>query len=204
VPGDESDERLFERFRRGDAGAFELLVRRHRAPLFTFLVRLGVDRPRAEDVLQDTWLRAVSAAQRWEPRARFRTWLYTVARNLAADEARRAATRRAVPLADPPVEGAPPPLDGAAAPDPGPDRRAASAEIRPRLEAALAALPEEQREVFVLREYAGVPFAEIAAITGAPQPTVKSRMRYALEGLRRSLAELGVGAGDAAPGSTGT
>lgn len=203
MPADETDEKLMLRYQEGDAGAFEVLLRRHRAPLFTFLARHTGDRARAEDLLQESWMRVIGAAPRWEPRARFRTFLYTVARNLAADEARRQAFRRAEPLAAD-REGGPPAADPAA-PDPPPDRAAESARLRPKLEAALRSLPEEQREVFVLREYAGVPFAEIADITGAPEPTVKSRMRYALEGLRRALAELGVGPEDAAaPGSTGT
>ena len=62
----------------------------------------------------------------------------------------------------------------------------------PLIERALASLPEEQREVFLLREYSGIAFKEIAEVTGVSENTVKSRMRYALEGLRRRLAELGV------------
>ncbi len=203
MPTDATDEQLMLRFQGGEAGAFELLLRRHRGPAFSFLVRLTGDRPRAEDLLQETWLRVVAAAPRWEPRARFRTWLYTVARNLAADEARRRALRRADPL-DAPGPGGASPAEALADGAPGPDLAADGALLRPRLEAALAALPEEQREVFLLREYAGVPFAEIAEITGVPAPTVKSRMRYALEGLRRTLEGLGVGPGARAAGGTGT
>jgi RNA polymerase sigma-70 factor (ECF subfamily) len=70
-----------------------------------------------------------------------------------------------------------------------PEDAAGDAEVRPRLLRAIAGLPEEQREVFLLREYEGVSFAEIAEVTGAPIPTVKSRMRYALEALRRALQE---------------
>jgi len=202
VTSDLTDEELLSRFRDGDAGAFELLMRRHRATVFTFLARLTGERPRAEDLLQETWLRVVAAAPRWEPRARFRTWLFAVARNLATDEARRARHRRAEPLDAPP--GAALSLaERLPSEEPGPERAAASAELRPRLLAALAALPVEQREVFLLREQAGVPFADIAEITGVPLPTVKSRMRYALEGLQRRLLELGVAAPESS-GSTGT
>jgi len=73
---------------------------------------------------------------------------------------------------------------------PAPEDAARDAELRPRLLRAIAALPAEQREVFLLREYEGIPFAEIAEVTGAPVPTVKSRMRYALEALRRALQEV--------------
>ena len=74
----------------------------------------------------------------------------------------------------------------------GPERAAYNARLRPMLTKALAALPEEQREVFLLREYHGVSFKEIADVTGVNENTVKSRMRYALEGLRKRLSELGV------------
>jgi RNA polymerase sigma-70 factor (ECF subfamily) len=186
VPVDESDEKLMRRFQGGDARAFETLVRRHRTPLFSFLLRLTGDRGRAEDLCQDALLKAVRASAEWEPRARVQTWLYAIARNLAVDEARRQAFRRADPL----DEG---PAAAAASDDPAPDRAADAALLRPKLEAALAALPEEQREVFLLREYAGLRFHEIAEVTATPENTVKSRMRYALEGLRERLAALGVG-----------
>src|SRR5690349_997881 len=132
------------RFQDGDVRAFEELVRRHRTPVFSFLFRLTGDRGRAEDLCQETFLRVVRASEEWEPRALFRTWLYAVARNQATDEARRRAFRRTEPL-DAPGRAA------EAADDPPPDRAAEGALLRPKLEAALAALPSEQREVFVLR-----------------------------------------------------
>ena len=123
------------RFQAGDVRAFEELVRRHRTPIFSFLLRLTGDRGRAEDLCQETFLRAVRAAERWEPRALFRTWLYAVARNQAFDEARRQAFRRTEPLDDPARAAQP-------SEDPGPDRAAEAALLRPKLEAALAALPD--------------------------------------------------------------
>jgi RNA polymerase sigma-70 factor, ECF subfamily len=184
---DESDERLMLRFQGGDTRAFEALVRRHRTPVFSFLLRLTGDRGRAEDLCQETFLKVVNAADAWEERARFSTWLYAIARNLAVDESRRMAFRRAEPL------DAPGGASQAHSGDPAPDRAADAALLRPKLEAALAALPPEQREVFLLREYAGLRFAEIAEVTGTPENTVKSRMRYALEALRERLVALGVG-----------
>lgn len=179
------------RFQAGDARAFEVLVSRHRTPVFSFLLRLTADRGRAEDLCQEVLLKVVKASERWEERARFRTWLYAIARNLAVDEARRAVLRRADPLEEA-AAGA------GADPGPGPEAAAAAALIRPKLEAALAALPAEQREVFLLREHAGLRFAEIAELMHTPENTVKSRMRYALEALRLRLAALGVGPEDAA------
>lgn len=200
MPHDESDERLMRRFQAGDARAFEDLVRRHRSALWNFLLRHVGDRARAEDLLQDTFLRAVKASVGWTDRAKVTTWLFTIARNLATDELRRSVHRRAEPL-----EGrggdTPGAIDRVAAEDPPPDAVAAGALLRPRLEAALAALPEEQREVFLLREQGGMGFREIAEVTGVPENTVKSRMRYALEGLRRTLAALGI-TQDAGGGAT--
>jgi RNA polymerase sigma-70 factor, ECF subfamily len=197
LAADESDEHLMRRFQDGDARAFEVLVRRHRTKLYSFLVRLSGDRARAEDLCQEVFLKVVRAAGEWQPRARFQTWLYAIARNQATDDARRHAFRRAEPLDAPAAVAAP-------SDDPLPDRGAEAALVRPKLEAALAALPAEQREVFLLREYAGLRFAEIALVTRVPENTVKSRMRYALEGLREKLAALGLGPGDAAGARSAT
>jgi RNA polymerase sigma-70 factor (ECF subfamily) len=203
VAPDETDEQLMRRFQRGEVRAFETLMRRHRTPIHSFLCRLTGDRARAEDLTQDAFLRMVKARHEWEPRSTVRTWLFTIARHLAADEARRQFHRATEPLDATPsgepsrAERTP---DGARAPDDA----AGDAELRPRLEAALAGLPAEQREVFLLREHAGLSFPEIAEATGVNENTAKSRMRYALLGLRDRLAALGVvpgvGDGEAAGG----
>jgi RNA polymerase sigma-70 factor (ECF subfamily) len=195
VAPDETDEQLMRKFQRGDARAFETLMRRHRTPVFSFLVRLTGERARAEDLLQDTVLRVVKAAPDWEPRAAVKTWIFTIARNLATDSARRQAFRATDSLDEPGPDGAPRPLP--AAEGRAPDDAAGDALLRPRLEAALRSLPAEQREVFLLREHAGLSFPEIAEATGANENTVKSRLRYALAGLRERLAALGVGPGAA-------
>jgi RNA polymerase sigma-70 factor (ECF subfamily) len=183
-------------FKAGDARAFESLVRRHRTPVFNFILRYTGTRSRAEDVLQETWLKVVRSAREYEPKAKFTTWLYTIARNLCVDSARKESYRQATSLEAPSPgsdgdEGRP---LGEGLPDVGasPERGAHNARVRPLLERALDSLPEEQREVFVLREYSGIPFKDIAEVTGVSENTVKSRMRYALEGLRRRLGELGV------------
>ncbi|MBI3182196.1 MAG: RNA polymerase sigma factor [Myxococcales bacterium] len=184
-------------FKSGDARAFEVLVRRHRTPVFNFILRFTGQKQRAEDLLQETWLKVVRSASEYEPKARFTTWVYTIARNLCVDSARKESYRQADSL-DAPVragdegDGR---LLGELLPDVGgadPERGAHNARLRPLLERALLSLPEEQREVFILREYAGVQFKDIAQVTGVPENTVKSRMRYALEGLRRRLEKLGV------------
>jgi RNA polymerase sigma-70 factor, ECF subfamily len=184
----DSDEALVARYRRGDVAAFEALLDRHGRGVHRFLARFLADGARAEDLAQDCWLRFVDTAPRWAEGGRFKTWLYAVARNLATDEARR-AVHRAHPSLDGPVRGRPL-SETAPSPVRVPEDAAADGQLRSRLERAVGALPVEQREVFLLREYEGIPFADIAEMTGAPLPTVKSRMRYALEALRRALEEV--------------
>lgn len=184
-------------FQSGDGRAFEALVRRHRGPVFNFILRYVGQRQRAEDLLQETWLKVVRGVGEYEPKAKFTTWVYTIARNLCVDSARKEGYRKADSLEAPALRGqdGEGPALGETLPDllgTSPDRGAYNSRVRPLLEKALMSLPEEQREVFVLREYSGVPFKEIAQVTGVAENTVKSRMRYALEGLRKKLSELGV------------
>jgi RNA polymerase sigma-70 factor (ECF subfamily) len=183
---DATDEQLMLAFRDGSAAAFEQLVLRHRPRVFHFILRSVREAGRAEDLLQETWLRVIRTAGTYEPKARFTTWLYSLARNLCLDSSRRDRSRPTEPLGEAPMsQGLP---DDAASPE----RQAHDAQVRPLLEQALADLPPEQCEVFILREYSGIQFKEIAKITGASEPTVKSRMRYALQTLRQRLTELGV------------
>lgn len=193
-------------FRAGDARAFDVLVLRHRAAVFNFILRFAGQRARTEDLLQETWLKVIRHARDYEPKAKFTTWVYTIARNLCVDSARKESYRQAESL-DVPTRGPAGEAGralGELLPDGGvsPERGAHHLHLRPLLERALAALPEEQREVFVLREFSGVPFKEIGEVTGVSENTVKSRMRYALESLRRRLAELGVDESAASEGKT--
>jgi len=174
------------RFRAGDVGAFEVLLRRHLSAIHTFHFRFTGDAGRAEDLTQKTWLGIIFAAPHWQGWARFRTWALCMARTLAVDEARRAA-RQATHCPDGSCQDGASLFEGVASGVPG-----AESALLPELEAALAALPVEEREVFILREWTGVRFAQIAEITGVPVATVKSRMRHGLEALRAELRERGV------------
>ncbi|MGZ6142221.1 MAG: RNA polymerase sigma factor [Myxococcales bacterium] len=189
-----TDEELLAAYQQGDPGAFELLLRRHRAPLFSFLLRMLGDREKAEDLAQETFLRIVKGAQAWEHRARFQTWLFTIARNLCVDASRRDRFRRADSLDQTGPDDEPAMVDSVPGHEIDPARGAESARLRPVLQKALLGLPAEQREVFILREQAGIPFKEIAEMVGVNENTVKSRMRYALEGLRKALLAAGVDA----------
>ncbi|MEE2645542.1 MAG: sigma-70 family RNA polymerase sigma factor [Myxococcota bacterium] len=184
----ESDEALMLRFQSGDEVAFSHLLERLERPLFFYIYRIVKDREQAEDVLQDTFMRMVQHASSYRPEAPLRAWVYKIAKNRSLDMLRR-KDRRYQSL-DAPLthEGAFSLLDlivdeesaeGSAARD--------QSEIRERIMRAVDALPELQREVFLLREVDGLKFREIAALKEVSENTIKSRMRYALESLRYHL-----------------
>jgi RNA polymerase sigma-70 factor (ECF subfamily) len=190
--GDDSDEALMLRYRDGDVRAFEQLVTRHRKPIYNFVLRFVRDSAQAEDLTQETFLRLVKGADAYERQAKFTTWLFTIARNLCVDASRRGKLRRAQSLDAPGDgdEGGPSLVERTAADAvAGTERQAQSRELAERLRRAIEALPEEQREIFLLREVADLQFNEISNVVGVPENTVKSRMRYALEKLREALEE---------------
>lgn len=183
---DPTDEELMAAYAAGDANAFDRLFGRHRRPLFTFLLHRTESRALAEDLFQEVFLRLIRGRERYRPAGSFRAWLFTMAHNALTDDRRRAALRAAET-----VDEAPEPERTASRAERSSDpvARTHAAHLGRRLAAALRHLPADQRDVFLLRERAGLDFASIARATGAALPTVKSRMRYALAALRRRLAD---------------
>jgi RNA polymerase sigma-70 factor (ECF subfamily) len=197
VDGDESDEALMTAYRAGESRAFDKLLGRYEKPIWNFLRRFSRDAEAAEDLLQEVFLRVVKDAQQseaaWKGHAKLSTWLYTIARNLCIDRARRAVHREAASLDGTGISGAESTEslhDRLASSDAPADLVVAGRQAARRIDRAIAELPDEQREVFLMREVMELPFAEIASVVGASEPTVKSRMRYALEKLRAALADL--------------
>lgn len=191
--GDDSDEGLMLRYQGGEVRAFEVLLTKHRKPVFNFILRFVGEKAQAEDLLQETFLRVIKGADAYQKQAKFTTWLYTIARNLCVDASRRGKHRKAysldVPMnQDAGADGATL-LDVVADKSPGTDRKVISKELHGRLHAAIGKLSEDQREVFLMREFLDMPFRDIAEVVGCPENTVKSRMRYALEKLRGELEE---------------
>lgn len=183
-----------DEFRLGDADAFEILVTRHSRGLYNFLLRSVHAPARAEELLQEVLLRVIRSKDRYRRSARFTTWVYTIARNLCVDESRRARFRDHESLDAPRRRGG---HDGSQtmmstiASDELPlDLVAESPRLRERINTAVLRLPADQREVFLMRLMAGMSFREIGETVGAPENTVKSRMRYALDKLRDELADL--------------
>ena len=193
MQGDETDEELMSAYQAGDVRAFERLVARYEKPVWNFLRRFTRDGAAAEDLLQDVFLRVVKSAGEWKRTAKFSTWLFAIARNLCIDQSRRAVHRQASSLDGPLKAGADSTEtlhDRIPAAQSGADQQLSDRQAGARIDAAIAGLPDDQREVFLMREVMDMSFAEIAAVVGASEPTVKSRMRYALGKLREALTDL--------------
>jgi RNA polymerase sigma-70 factor (ECF subfamily) len=193
LPEHATDESLMVRYQRGDRQAFTILVRRHQSALFNFAVRLIGAPPVAEEVVQEAFVRVVQSAADFKHEARFTTWIYTIVRNLCTDHLRKRALRRHPSLdeAGRSSDGGDGPSLGERTEDPkaSVEREATGRELAVKIALAVEGLPDEQREVFLLREGSNLPFKEIAEITGVPENTVKSRMRYALERLQQALSD---------------
>ncbi|WP_369959096.1 RNA polymerase sigma factor [Pseudomonas benzenivorans] len=182
VPADD-DAALLRRYRQGDAKAFALLYQRHRLGLFRFLCGLCGEPALAEEIFQDTWLSLVRSDSLQRERVLFKTWLYQIARNRLIDHWRKHGKRQGLlesydeRLHEQPSEAV------------DPAQQLGLSRDRQRLQAALDDLPAEQREVFLLRAQGELELQEIAELTRTPAETVKSRLRYALQKLRRLLAD---------------
>lgn len=178
------------RYRGGDAGAFDELYGRHKGPVFRYLRRQTGNPAVAEELFQDVWMRIINARAEYEVRARFTTWLYTIAHNRLLDHL-RGAGRAVLTSFDEMIEkDALDTVVAFPAADPPPERALERKELAARLLAALEALPAPQREAFVLQQEAGLTVEQIAHATGVERETAKSRLRYALAKLRASLGDL--------------
>jgi len=178
-----SDESLLARYREGDGKAFEILYTRHRQSLYRFLLGLSGKPELADEVFQETWLSLIRSASQPQGRATFRTWLFQIARNRLIDHWRKHGARQ--PLYDSYDEQTHAVSDDAS----DPEQLLNLSRDSERLESALQSLPADQREVFLLRAHGDLDLAQIAILTETPLETVKSRLRYAQQKLRRLLAE---------------
>jgi RNA polymerase sigma-70 factor, ECF subfamily len=181
------------RYQRGDRNAFASLVRRHTRPVFNFILRQVGDFSIAEETTQEVFLRVVQKASHFKHEARFSTWLYTIARNLCIDHLRKQSLRRHPSLDQPLTRAESGRTLGDSIADPhyrsSVERNALSQQVGQCVIEAVELLPAEQKEVFLLREIANLPFKEIAQVTDAGENTVKSRMRYALQHLQQALSQ---------------
>lgn len=180
-PVDPEERECELKLRSGDPEALRLIMKRFQRPLLSFLCHMTGDRVSAEDLLQEVFVRVWRHRERYEAQEKLSGWLFTIARRLALDHLEKAGRRQAIPIEEENLQERIP------EPDAAPDQVLEGADLRRRIEDAIASLPEDQREVFLLREYGGMQFNEIARMTGAPLGTALARMRYAVLKLRKSL-----------------
>jgi len=182
-----SDEELIARFQEGDNYAFDLLVKRYKDPLLNFVFRFLGDRTEAEDIVQETFLRLFKNKHYYKEIAKFSTWIYTIAGNLAKTELRRRRRRKIFSIShfmslekdyDIPDESHSPEQD-------------ANSQITDAIiQKAIQKLSPKFKEVIVLRDIQGLSYEEIAEIVHIPLGTVKSRVNRARLKLQEDLKEL--------------
>lgn len=178
-------------YRDGDGAAFEVLYGRWRGRLYRYFLRQCDHAGHADELYQDTFMNVIAASANYEVSARFSTWLFRIARNRLIDHWRKTGREPVEPLPcnDEGNEGDACPFDPPAPAAARPDVQAERGELGAALLAAVAALPEVQREAFLLAEEGGLTLEEIATLTGTGRETVKSRLRYALGKLRNQLEQ---------------
>lgn len=186
-----SDEELMIRYVAGDERAFNVLMRRYQGKMYGYIYRHYYNPEQASEVFQDCWYKVVRAAESYDPTRRFSTWLFTIIRNTMIDTFKKKKLR--MRSLDAPLRRG---EDKRSFGDVVADKHADDAEqlvrkgqLETRLKEALSGLNPDQREVFEMRHYQGLQFAEIADIMECPVNTAKTRMRYALEALRRELKD---------------
>ncbi|MBI4572132.1 MAG: sigma-70 family RNA polymerase sigma factor [candidate division NC10 bacterium] len=177
-----SDLELMLAVKAGDRTAFEQLYRRYRDRLYAFLVRYTGDPSSAQDLFQETFLRVFRDRARYEPRAAFATWLFTIARNLFLDSVKRAWTPGTFIEPETATLSIPDPT-------PGPLETLAQEEAEAVLRRAVASLAEEDRAILLLSRFEGLRYREIAKILGTSEGAVKVRAHRALQALRRALTD---------------
>ena len=181
-----ADDALIDAYRAGDADALGVLVARYRRPLFAYILNMTGGRVDADEIFQEVWMRVLKHIGRYRSRT-FYGWLVRIAHNLVIDAARRRRPEVSLDAVD---EGSDASLEARlAGPSRHPGVALANSELAARIVQAVQALPVEQREVFLLRTRAELPFKEIAVIQGASINTVLARMHYAVRKLRGELLD---------------
>jgi RNA polymerase sigma factor (sigma-70 family) len=185
----ETDENLMLRFGRGDGAAFEALYKRHESRIFRYLYRNVRDEASANDLMQEVWFAVAHNAQRYQPTAKFSTWLFTLAHHRMVDMIRGSRPQQSLDADGEEGDGTSLHESLAADREREPEVVAQAQDDAAALLSAVAKLPPEQRSAFLLQAEGELSVEEIASATGTSFETVKSRLRYARAKLRQLLWE---------------
>jgi RNA polymerase sigma-70 factor (ECF subfamily) len=179
---DRSDRQVIREVLQGQTQAFARLVETYKGPVFNLAFRMTGSRQDAEDLAQETFLKAYLGLKQFNVERRFFPWLFTIAVNTVRNHLKK-KTPAMLPRSDAGEQGLP------AGPESNPERRLVSKQQSQTMAVALAALPLQQREVVVLRYFQDLPFDDIAAVCGVPLSTAKMRVYRGIEHLARIYAE---------------
>jgi RNA polymerase sigma-70 factor (ECF subfamily) len=181
---DTSDESLMLSYATGDAAAFEVLYLRHKGAVYRYMLNLCRNEAIAEELYQEVWMKLIKSRESYQVKAKFTAYLYKLAHNQFIDYYRKQNVRV---VEDQSVE-----LDDVE-PDQlsrnNPEKQAQTNQTINKLSELLDSLPNEQREVFLLREESGMSVPEITETLGINQEAAKSRLRYAISKLRTGLSD---------------
>ena len=186
------EDTALEQARSGDSDAFRVLVERHATAVFRLAYRMTGNETDAEDMVQETFLRAWREIRRFDGRASFGTWLHRICANRTVDFLRsRNRWQPAITSGADISDSEHDPFRNLPSDSPSPERAARSAEAGAMLEPALAALSEIERTAFVLRHYEGLPIDEIASALGVQPGAARHSIFRAVRKLRRALEPIG-------------
>ena len=183
---DQHQTALAAALRRGDPDVLDGLIERYKHRLLRYLLSITSNRQTAEDLFQETWLRVLERGHQYRGQWKFESWLFSIARHLAIDLARRRKAGSLDELMDPAAGQGFEPAD----PRPSPLQRLLTGEGGERLALGLTRLAPAYREVLVLRFQEQLSLDEIAHITNVPLSTAKSRLYRGVDALRRSVGEI--------------
>jgi RNA polymerase sigma factor (sigma-70 family) len=172
-----SDETLMKAYADGNMEAFELLYSRYRGPLYRYILRQVNEPATANDLFQGSWEKIIKASGSYRPSAPFRAWMYRITHNHVVDYFRRIR-----PVSDIPQ-------DEIEADNPAPEKQVFDEQRGSDLREAVEQLPVEQKDALLLKLEAGLDLQTIAEVTGVSRETAKSRLRYAVSKLKKTLQE---------------
>ncbi len=180
----DSDEALMLRYAKGDATAFDALYTRHKGALYRYILKLCMNQAIAEELFQEVWMKVINARKNYSVSAKFTTYLYKLAHNHFIDHYRRQSVRI--------VSDATQDMDEFESDhiNLNPEKQAQLDQDIDKFTQAVETLPKEQREVFLLKEEAGMSLQQISETLSVNQEAVKSRLRYAFNKLRNALVEI--------------
>jgi RNA polymerase sigma-70 factor, ECF subfamily len=188
---DDPEAKLMLRFKEGDESAFDQLMEKFKAPVLNYIVRQIGSIDDAEDIAQNVFVQVYKSAERYEPTAKFTTWLFTIARNLCLNEFRRRQRHPVQSLEQTLSDD--PEAEPAQLPDPkarSPSQETVDTELQQCILAAIQRLPENQRTAVLLCRYDGLAYEEIAKVLNTSVSATKSLLHRARETLKEELKEI--------------